>query len=373
MEEEGQLNLDAAIKRYQQTIAKFDSRRSATAQAVFRLGECYRKMGRMEEAKVQYARILREFPDQEALVKSSQAYLFGNSNRNFNTRLEKIVKRREPTVTRKGSTVTTTERSVSSAGASPEHYGEVASSDALQGNFDQELALMQKQIAEAQQKFKLGVVPQTEVANLQRDLLKLQREKIASAMAADRLPVQTVDPTTGLPVVSSVVVPKPNRELELMRQELARFQEQSFLRKRELSEALAKLNAVKERKDKPELLASIIGTDPMYMELKTKFDAARLDASSRAGDDPTAKKILEDAAKRLSFYVSDIYLPQLTEMTEYAIRRVRDNEDRSAELKNSIQDLESAQDPFKHAPAVEHAPDVAPNAPAPSPTPNETH
>jgi hypothetical protein len=45
--------------------------------------------------------------------------------------------------------------------------------------------------------------------------------------------------------------------------------------------------------------------------------------------------------------------------------------------------MESAQDPFKHAPsampkvehapAVEHAPDVAPKSPTPSPAPGETH
>lgn len=75
-EEEGNLDVSAAIVSYQSAIAVFDSRRASAANAVFRLAECYRKLGRMPEAKVYYSRILREFPDQRELAELSQQKLF---------------------------------------------------------------------------------------------------------------------------------------------------------------------------------------------------------------------------------------------------------------------------------------------------------
>ena len=72
-EEEANHNLDAAIKAYQEVVTAADAQRKLTATAIFRLGECYRKLGRTNEAAAQYQRILREFPDQEPLVKLSRA------------------------------------------------------------------------------------------------------------------------------------------------------------------------------------------------------------------------------------------------------------------------------------------------------------
>ncbi|HEY2952662.1 MAG TPA: ankyrin repeat domain-containing protein, partial [Verrucomicrobiae bacterium] len=72
-EEEANHNLDAAIKAYQAVISATDEQRKLSATAIFRLGECYRKLGRTNEATAQYQRILREFPDQEPLLKLSRA------------------------------------------------------------------------------------------------------------------------------------------------------------------------------------------------------------------------------------------------------------------------------------------------------------
>src|SRR5688500_20207661 len=68
-EEEANHNLDAAIKEYQSVVAQSDEQRKVTATALFRLGECYRKLGRTNEANAQYQRILRDFSEQEQLVK----------------------------------------------------------------------------------------------------------------------------------------------------------------------------------------------------------------------------------------------------------------------------------------------------------------
>lgn len=76
-EEEANRNLDAAISNYQALAAQFDRDRQVAATAIFRLGECYRKLGQTNEAVVQYERILREFSDQQTLVTLSRQNLTG--------------------------------------------------------------------------------------------------------------------------------------------------------------------------------------------------------------------------------------------------------------------------------------------------------
>ncbi|MDB6121650.1 MAG: Ankyrin repeat-like protein [Pedosphaera sp.] len=77
-EEEANHNLDAAIQAYQSVVAQTDKERRFAATAIFRLGECYRKQGKTNEATTQYERIVREFADQPELVKLSKGYV-GNA------------------------------------------------------------------------------------------------------------------------------------------------------------------------------------------------------------------------------------------------------------------------------------------------------
>jgi cytohesin len=74
-EEEANRNLDAAISNYQSLATQFDRDRQIAATAIFRLGECYRKLGQDNDAVVQYQRILREFPDQPTLATLSRQNL----------------------------------------------------------------------------------------------------------------------------------------------------------------------------------------------------------------------------------------------------------------------------------------------------------
>ena len=74
-EEEANHNLDAAIKAYQSVIDQTAEQRKLTATAVFRLGECYRKLNKTNEAVAQYQRLIREFSDQAPLVKLSEQNL----------------------------------------------------------------------------------------------------------------------------------------------------------------------------------------------------------------------------------------------------------------------------------------------------------
>ncbi len=70
-EEEANHNLEAAIKEYQSVVAQSDEQRKMTATALFRLAECYRKLGKTNEAQGFYQRVVRDFSEQEPLVKLS--------------------------------------------------------------------------------------------------------------------------------------------------------------------------------------------------------------------------------------------------------------------------------------------------------------
>lgn len=76
-EEEANRNLDAAISDYQSLANEFDKNRQVAATAIFRLGECYRKLGRTNEAVAQYQRIVKEFSDQQTLATLSGQNLAG--------------------------------------------------------------------------------------------------------------------------------------------------------------------------------------------------------------------------------------------------------------------------------------------------------
>jgi ankyrin repeat protein len=76
-EEEANRNIEAAISNYDSLAKAFDQNRQIAATAVFRLGECYRKLGRTNEAAIQYQRIVKEFPDQGTLATLSRQNLAG--------------------------------------------------------------------------------------------------------------------------------------------------------------------------------------------------------------------------------------------------------------------------------------------------------
>jgi len=75
LEEEANHNLDAAIQAYQSVIGQHEDQKKIVATAVFRLGECYRKQGRTNDAVAQYQRVLSDFGDQTALTDLSRRNL----------------------------------------------------------------------------------------------------------------------------------------------------------------------------------------------------------------------------------------------------------------------------------------------------------
>lgn len=75
MQEEVHQNLEKAVEHYQGVVNAFDEQRSVIAMSVFRLAECLRKLGRMDEAAPLYARVVTEFSDQESISLLSQRFV----------------------------------------------------------------------------------------------------------------------------------------------------------------------------------------------------------------------------------------------------------------------------------------------------------
>ncbi len=76
-EEEGNQNLPAAIQAYQALIDLHQRDRKLAATAVFRLGECYRKLGRTNDAVAQYQAVMANYSDHTNLVTLSRQNLVG--------------------------------------------------------------------------------------------------------------------------------------------------------------------------------------------------------------------------------------------------------------------------------------------------------
>jgi hypothetical protein len=145
----GELNHDpqASASRYAAIVANFDAQRQAAATAVYGLGEAYRKMGRNVEARVQYARILREFVDFPELARQSQRQL-----------------------------------STTSSPADPDSAGGISNggrSENVQEEralLREELELLERELVRTQDRINAGVEPTSSGLQLQRDILRLKQQ-----------------------------------------------------------------------------------------------------------------------------------------------------------------------------------------------------
>jgi ankyrin repeat protein len=75
LEEEVNHDYAAAAKAYESAVRQADAQRQAGATAVFRLAECYRQLGRTNDALAAYQRVLRDFSGETNLVKLSRGNL----------------------------------------------------------------------------------------------------------------------------------------------------------------------------------------------------------------------------------------------------------------------------------------------------------
>lgn len=141
LEEQGNRNFDAAIADYQSLAAQFDKDRQLAATAIFRLGECYRAEGKTNEAAAQYQRITREFADQTTLVILSQQDLRG---------MEMLP--------------------APPASAAAQQQRELLA---------KRIALAQRDLADAQRSFQLGLETHDKVGAAEGEVLRLQQQLAA--------------------------------------------------------------------------------------------------------------------------------------------------------------------------------------------------
>src|SRR4030067_2175340 len=73
-QEEVEGDLEAAIKIYQKLLADFPGNRPLAAQAHFRIGMCYEKLGR-EEAQKAYQTVIQDYGEQKEIVAQAQERL----------------------------------------------------------------------------------------------------------------------------------------------------------------------------------------------------------------------------------------------------------------------------------------------------------
>jgi hypothetical protein len=68
-------DIDSAIAIYQQLIAEQDINRSLAAQAQFRLGQCYQKQNRTDDATAAFQKLIHDYPNETGLVAQARANL----------------------------------------------------------------------------------------------------------------------------------------------------------------------------------------------------------------------------------------------------------------------------------------------------------
>lgn len=142
-EEEANRNLPAAIAAYQSILAGHDEERRFAATALFRLGECYRKLAQTNEAVSQYQRLLREFPEQRTLTPLAEQNLFALGIAPASPPGDRGVRRISPQ-----------ERKL----------------------IEEQIALVEKQLAESRKQIQVGVRAPEEDIPYRRTLIGLRRE-----------------------------------------------------------------------------------------------------------------------------------------------------------------------------------------------------
>lgn len=202
--EEVHQNLDAAIQEYQSVLTQFTEQRKIAATALFRLGECYRKLGNSSQAAVQFERLIREFPDQTNLVQLSRKFFTeagrtavaaGASSPSQPSEAEARLIREEIALVEQ--LLKDAERRRESGRASAADVIEIkrqllpllrklpenTTPDKQKALIREEIALVEDLLGQVQKATEVGAASVTDQIPLRRDLLVLQRELLAADQA----------------------------------------------------------------------------------------------------------------------------------------------------------------------------------------------
>ena len=172
VEEETNRNLSNAISAYQEVLGQYDAQHQAAATAAFRLAECYAKLGRTNDAITLLRRVTSEFAGQTSLAALSRQ------------RLADLGAATLPAINR------------SMLPATDQRQLEL---------LDQEVQLIQRQIASINNMIQVGRASTDDLIPPQRNMLELQR-KMAEIEGRVRGDLLAVLPTNAS---ASAAPPKP--------------------------------------------------------------------------------------------------------------------------------------------------------------------
>jgi tetratricopeptide (TPR) repeat protein len=169
-QEESGRDVEQAVRTYEALLAQFDGERQAAATAQYRLAECYRKLGRKEQAIAAYRRVVREFPEQAVLVESSRRQLsesFGLSDARPSGDAAEILQRRREL---SGTRTLDPSRIREEAGGSraplavmpADHARSLAAAKA-------ELDLLEKRVGDMQRRVTAGSASEASLRDLERE------------------------------------------------------------------------------------------------------------------------------------------------------------------------------------------------------------
>lgn len=157
-EEEANQDIQAAIQIYEEVVDAVDQQRRLAATAVFRLGECYRKLGQNERASEQYTRLIREFGGEERLAQLSRQNLRGMGFSDESS----------------GTVQTLT----SSESTSPYVGLTEAGRQEMRRLLEEELALAENELKSARVQSSAGVGSRSQVSDAQKEVIRVQKELV---------------------------------------------------------------------------------------------------------------------------------------------------------------------------------------------------
>lgn len=262
LEEEVNADPQAAAKNYEAIVSNFDRQREVAAQAIVRLGEAYRRMGRIDEARSMYARILREFVDFPDLARVSQQLLTENA----------------PTQIRESAALTT-----------------VVPTPAEEEFIREELKLLEEQLANAKALTETGQAPTGSLLPIRREILQL-RQRLARVRTQDSPSAPTAANYYGKRAAGSSSQSYRSSD---SRNNVDRL-------KGEVRELENQIEVISEGKQVEAMSTQVI-TDPRFAELKSDYEKKFLSVTN----DKESVEAVANARERLTRWIQEIYLPEL--------------------------------------------------------------
>ncbi len=164
--EDSKQDTRAAIQQYNAVLKEYAEARETAATALFRMAECYRKQGDRQRAIVAYGRVVREFSDQNKLAARSQKALAAYQ-----------VSADESGRGVKGSDKAKFDQLM--AGLELEKLKAAQSREVYRQSIQNEIKIAQEQVGAAQERYRAGVAPVTEVNEYRAKVAQLQSELAA--------------------------------------------------------------------------------------------------------------------------------------------------------------------------------------------------